>query len=129
MVVDPLAELYASCDVGWSKAKRHPATSLTSSPLDGDETEGLPGFVATWKKEGTSAVEGPSTLLERATGFRAYRISRQCHRRKEQNHNTIVPAPLGIEPTIIKYSRQTIGTYPRRCRYADIGLAGPSHQS
>jgi len=28
--------------------------------------------------------------------------------RKEQNHNTIVPAPLGIEPTIIKYSRQTV---------------------
>ncbi len=34
-------------------------------------------------------------------------------RRKEQNHNTIVPAPLGIEPTIIKYSRQTLGRYGR----------------
>ena len=100
MVVDPLAELYASCDVGWSKAKRHPATSLTSSPLDGDETEGLPGFVATWKKEGTSAEEGPSTLLDRATGF-----------------------------GLIAFLDSVIGTYPRRCRYADIGLAGLSHQS
>jgi hypothetical protein len=88
MVVDPLAELYANCDVGWSKAKRHPATSFTSSPLDGDETEGLPGFVATWKKEGTSAVEGPSTLLDRATEFRAYRISRKCH--------TYLPSALQI---------------------------------
>jgi hypothetical protein len=60
MVVDPLAELYANCDVGWSKAKRHPATSFTSSPLDGDETEGLPGFVATWKKEGRNKCCGGS---------------------------------------------------------------------
>jgi len=45
---------------------------------------------------------------------RCGRYLRRALCRKEQNHNTIVPAPLGIKPTIIKYSRQTRPTTNRR---------------